>query len=90
MTRRKKPSRRSRPADERDEDVEFRCPSCRRPVARDSTSFPFCSERCRNVDLCHWLEERYRVPGPSLEDMFEEERGGVPGASDDDDDDLSR
>jgi hypothetical protein len=24
--------------------------------------FPFCSERCRWVDLAHWLEGRYRIP----------------------------
>lgn len=25
--------------------------------------FPFCSERCRNLDMGDWLDERYRVAG---------------------------
>lgn len=25
--------------------------------------FPFCSERCRMVDLGHWMTEEYRIPG---------------------------
>ena len=31
-----------------------------RPVNRSS---PFCSDRCRLVDLAKWLGEEYRVPG---------------------------
>jgi uncharacterized protein len=31
------------------------------PVA--STHRPFCSERCRWVDLSGWVNERYRIPG---------------------------
>ena len=40
------------------------CPICREPAAarRDNPAFPFCSERCRTIDLGHWLDERYRIP----------------------------
>ena len=53
------------------EPIEIRCPSCRSPVAGGSAHFPFCSERCRYVDLGHWLEERYRIPDePSPDDAL--------------------
>jgi hypothetical protein len=38
-----------------------RCPICRKDVARDAGAFPFCSERCRLVDLGNWLGERYVI-----------------------------
>ncbi len=49
------------------------CPICDRPVkARsENRSFPFCSDRCRLVDLGKWLGETYRVPGPYLGDAAE-------------------
>ncbi len=41
------------------------CPICGKPVApRDANpAFPFCSDRCKLVDLGKWLGEEYRVPG---------------------------
>jgi len=40
-----------------------RCPSCKSPVARrENPFFPFCTERCKLVDLGRWLREEYRVP----------------------------
>jgi len=38
---------------------------CGAPVAPrpENGTFPFCSERCRAVDLGSWLDERYRIPG---------------------------
>jgi endogenous inhibitor of DNA gyrase (YacG/DUF329 family) len=47
-----------------------RCPICRRDAkTRPENPFaPFCSERCRLVDLGHWLDEDYRVPGPAAGD----------------------
>ncbi|MHC4548930.1 MAG: DNA gyrase inhibitor YacG [Planctomycetota bacterium] len=43
-----------------------RCPTCRRPVEtareRRPPDYPFCSQRCRLVDLHHWLTESYRIP----------------------------
>lgn len=40
------------------------CPICRKEVPPRSVnkSFPFCSPRCRAVDLGKWLGEEYRVP----------------------------
>jgi len=41
------------------------CAICGKPVAprRENRSFPFCSDRCRLVDLAKWLGEAYRIPG---------------------------
>ena len=39
-----------------------RCPMCSHSVAESATAFPFCSERCRLLDLGNWLDERYQVP----------------------------
>ncbi len=38
-----------------------RCPIFGKPVAEAFR--PFCSERCRRIDLDRWLREAYRVPG---------------------------
>lgn len=39
------------------------CPICDRKItASDDTSLPFCSERCRQIDLRRWLGEAYSVP----------------------------
>ena len=38
---------------------------CRRPAAdrtADQSPWPFCSHRCRLIDLGKWLGEEYRVP----------------------------
>jgi len=41
----------------------MRCPICNQSVAWEGNPFrPFCSERCKLIDLDNWLEERYRVP----------------------------
>jgi uncharacterized protein len=43
------------------------CPSCRKPLPprSENPSAPFCSPRCRQVDLGRWLGEEYRVPDAS-------------------------
>jgi endogenous inhibitor of DNA gyrase (YacG/DUF329 family) len=38
-----------------------RCPTCGRPASEATR--PFCSSRCRDVDLNRWLSGRYIVPG---------------------------
>ncbi|WP_075292407.1 DNA gyrase inhibitor YacG [Pararhizobium arenae] len=36
------------------------CPECGRPSHREH--YPFCSDRCRNVDLNRWLTGSYAIP----------------------------
>jgi endogenous inhibitor of DNA gyrase (YacG/DUF329 family) len=41
------------------------CAICGKPVPplTENRSFPFCSDRCRLLDLGKWLGEEYRIPG---------------------------
>jgi endogenous inhibitor of DNA gyrase (YacG/DUF329 family) len=36
------------------------CPECGRPSQREH--YPFCSDRCRNLDLSRWLKGSYAIP----------------------------
>jgi endogenous inhibitor of DNA gyrase (YacG/DUF329 family) len=38
------------------------CPICKQPVERDAPAFPFCSNRCRLIDLGNWLDGKYSIP----------------------------
>lgn len=38
-----------------------RCPHCGRGIVADCEAFPFCSPRCRDVDLGKWLLGKYRI-----------------------------
>lgn len=38
-----------------------RCRTCGGPVASDEPTFPFCSERCKLVDLGKWFDGGYRI-----------------------------
>ena len=41
----------------------MRCPNCRKTVTwKDNPYRPFCSDRCKLLDLEGWLSERYRIP----------------------------
>ncbi|MGQ9576449.1 MAG: DNA gyrase inhibitor YacG [Thermoguttaceae bacterium] len=43
-----------------------RCPVCGKPFEPGQTpAMPFCSPRCRQIDLKRWLAEQYQVPGES-------------------------
>ena len=50
-----------------------RCPACRTEVKpRDENpAFPFCSARCREIDLGNWFVGSYRVPGPPAAEALE-------------------
>ena len=43
-----------------------KCPICGKPATEASR--PFCSERCRDVDLNRWLSDSYRIPAASDDD----------------------
>lgn len=48
----------------------MRCPICKKPVDLSPANRwrPFCSQRCRSVDLGTWAGEQYRVAGTSGDD----------------------
>ncbi len=47
------------------------CPICKRASAREH--YPFCSPRCRDVDLNRWLSGSYAIPVAEDEAMAEDD-----------------
>ena len=59
----------------------LRCPSCRTLVLKSDAHFPFCSERCRLIDLGRWASGGYVISTPindpeMLESIAEEQPKG--------------
>lgn len=47
----------------------MRCPTCKKAIAADQPEFrPFCSKRCKLIDLGKWLDGSYAVPGEPASD----------------------
>jgi len=44
--------------------LKLSCPSCRNPVTSKDPEFPFCSERCRLIDLGKWASGGYVISSP--------------------------
>lgn len=56
--------------------TRVRCPTCRKEVSwADNPHRPFCSERCRVLDLGAWAAEKYRIPGAAADEPDAEEEG---------------
>jgi endogenous inhibitor of DNA gyrase (YacG/DUF329 family) len=51
--------------------IRVHCPVCDRVMEGQSRAewpeFPFCSARCRTIDLGRWLGEKYRIGVPEAE-----------------------
>ncbi len=52
-----------------------KCPTCQKPVIlnEESKYRPFCSQRCRLIDLGEWAQEKYTVAAEeddSLSDLL--------------------
>ncbi len=45
----------------------LRCPTCGTLVLQSDEDFPFCSNRCRLVDLGKWASGAYRISSPILD-----------------------
>lgn len=49
------------------------CPICRKPVDSEvDADFPFCSERCRLMDLGNWSSEKYKISEPVIDESTPE------------------
>jgi endogenous inhibitor of DNA gyrase (YacG/DUF329 family) len=44
--------------------IKLRCPICKKPVKSADAHFPFCSERCRLIDLGKWASGGYVISSP--------------------------
>jgi uncharacterized protein len=64
--------------------LHVKCPTCHREIDWAQSPFrPFCSERCRLIDLGAWLTEKHAIPGePAPDDPVERapepQDGGTP------------
>ncbi len=54
----------------------MKCPICKKEVTPESVFFPFCSERCKIIDLGNWASEKYVVSTPIQPDDPESEDEG--------------
>jgi len=55
------------------------CPTCKKAITTgpdQNPNRPFCSERCRLVDLGAWLEGSHRISSPLSEEDLEQGSGG--------------
>jgi endogenous inhibitor of DNA gyrase (YacG/DUF329 family) len=66
----------------------LRCPTCKNIVLVGSEDFPFCSDRCRLIDLGKWASGGYVISSPihdpdvldELEGLRDRGRSGGSGA----------
>lgn len=65
-----------------DDGTVFRCPICKAVLPGTTVpSFPFCSDRCRLLDLNNWLSGNYKFTRPmDPTDNLEEMRPSDPAA----------
>ena len=47
-----------------DHTVKVLCPICKKAVKKSAADFPFCSERCRTIDLGKWASGSYVISSP--------------------------
>lgn len=53
--------------------MQHRCPICKKPTdSQADADFPFCSERCRLLDLGNWSSEKYVVCQPVFDQNQED------------------
>jgi len=49
------------------------CPICKKPVEATAEDFPFCSDRCRTIDLGNWASGEYKISTPIFDpDLLDE------------------
>jgi len=63
----------STPNHNQDKPTQSQCPICGEPVNANGETFPFCSARCRKIDLGKWLKEEYTISRPVEQRDLDEE-----------------
>lgn len=55
------------------------CPTCKAHAGtrQQNKAFPFCSARCRQIDLGKWLGESYAIPegAPPISELMQRKKG---------------
>jgi uncharacterized protein len=52
----------------RKQTLKLRCPICKKVVKSTDAEFPFCSPRCRTIDLGKWASGAYVVSSPASDE----------------------
>lgn len=62
-------------SEDNSQDIKLNCPTCKKDVLwNDKFPFrPFCSDRCRLIDLGEWASENNRIAGDNLDINSEDE-----------------
>jgi endogenous inhibitor of DNA gyrase (YacG/DUF329 family) len=47
--------------------LKLQCPTCKKVVLATNEDFPFCSDRCRRIDLGKWAMGVYKISSPALD-----------------------
>ena len=55
----------------------LRCPTCGALIRAGEEDFPFCSERCRKIDLGKWATGAYKISSPVIDPEVLEDLGGA-------------
>ena len=60
----------------RKRNIKLKCPTCKKPVDAKGSDFPFCSDRCRLLDLGKWASGEYVISSPvtDIEDEIDLKR----------------
>jgi uncharacterized protein len=54
--------------------TQVKCPTCKKPIIyEESATRPFCSERCRLIDLGEWASEGFKIPTENSSNFNESE-----------------
>lgn len=59
--------------DEKQHKKGNKCPICSELVMSTEPPFPFCSSRCRMIDLGNWMDGAYQLSRPMTQEDLEEE-----------------
>jgi endogenous inhibitor of DNA gyrase (YacG/DUF329 family) len=51
----------------------MKCPICEKEVKLEDPFMPFCSDRCRIIDLGNWASEKYVISTPVESTQNEDE-----------------
>lgn len=64
-----------------------RCPTCERSCRYDTSNpfRPFCSERCKNIDIAGWATESFKIAGENVdpEEVLGQDSANKPAAEED-------
>ena len=58
------------------EPLKLNCPTCKKVIywTEEYPFRPFCSDRCRLIDLGEWASEGHRIPGEEVDLYGDDEK----------------